>query len=151
MKDWPKLESYIYDNCLTDDIDIFIGKIITKIDIEDICHDPKNSSDIQKTIIFTFDSGHIVYMFHQEDCCSIADIKDIVGDLEDLIGTPILEAECVKSHNEVELGGDSETWTFYKFATIKGSVTIDWLGESNGYYNEEVDLFLVKEPENKTN
>ena len=77
---------------------------------------------------------------------------DVVGDLKDLIGNPILLAEEV-------VGGDTPedinrelsnnfTWTFYKLSTIMGSVTIRWLGESNGYYSESVHFSKTecKEP-----
>ena len=76
---------------------------------------------------------------------------DIVGDLTDLIGTPLLEAEEVTSSRENPEGveipeyQDSFTWTFYKFGTIKGFVTITWYGESNGYYNESVSFEEVEE------
>ena len=73
---------------------------------------------------------------------------DIVGDLKDLIGQPLLMAEeitneqCVNPDSVKVLPDyqDSFTWTFYKLATIKGSVTISWYGQSNGYYNESVSF-----------
>jgi hypothetical protein len=69
---------------------------------------------------------------------------DVVGDLKDLIGNPILLAEeVVGGDTPEELDNDpseSYTWTFYKLSTIRGSVTIRWLGESNGYYSESVNF-----------
>ena len=86
------------------------------------------------------------FMFaHSQDCCERVDINDIVGDLQDLVGEPLLLAEQVQGETPVDFDeGDHEsvTWTFYKFATRKGYVDVRWLGESNGYYSEGVDLFV---------
>ncbi len=86
------------------------------------------------------------FMFaHSQDCCECVDINDIVGDLQDLVGSPMLQAEEVSGVTPVEfdeMEHDSVTWTFYKFATRKGYVDVRWLGESNGYYSESVELFV---------
>ena len=82
-----------------------------------------------------------------QDCCESVDIDDVCGDLGDLVGSPILQAEEVDG-GQLPAREDgyevSYTWTFYKFATIKGSVTVRWYGESNGYYSEEVDFKIVR-------
>jgi hypothetical protein len=79
--------------------------------------------------------------FHYQDCCESVDINDIVGDLEDLVGEPLLIAEEVSGATEPdEEHYESYTYTFYKFATRKGYVDVRWLGESNGYYSESVSL-----------
>ena len=81
---------------------------------------------------------------HQQDCCERVAIEDFEGDIEDLVGQVLLEAEEVvngtgKRHKgKLPDYADSTTWTFYKFRTTKGRLWVRWLGESNGYYSERV-------------
>ncbi len=95
---------------------------------------------------FYLTEDHYVRMHHNQDCCESVTIEDIVGDLEDLVGTPLLVVEERVSHNEdgtEEMYADSYTWTYYSFRTIKGSVDIRWYGSSNGYYSESVNVDVI--------
>lgn len=96
------------------------------------------------TLSFSGDDGAFTF-WHDSDCCETVDIEDICGDLEDLVGSPLLMAEEVQGEDPRPDDADyeSRTWTFYKFATAKGYVTVRWLGESNGYYSEDVTLSFI--------
>jgi hypothetical protein len=103
-------------------------------------------------ILFTTDAGDQYRLFHRYVCCEEVTVEDVIGDLEDLVGAPILMAEAVSSacHPEgvtkapTDPDNKSVTWTFYKFATVKGYVTIRWYGASTGAYSETVDFERVK-------
>ena len=101
-------------------------------------------------ILFETISGDRYKLYHEQNCCENVNVEDIIGDLEDLIGSPLLMAEEVSHRDEnpegidVPEGQESFTWTFYKLATIRGSVTIRWYGQSNGYYSESVDFARIK-------
>lgn len=94
-------------------------------------------------MFFTAEDGRVWRFYYEQDCCASCYIEDVCGDLTDLVGSPILEAEEVDNIPEPEFTvGDyvpeSYTWTFYRFATAKGHVTVRWFGSSNGYYSESV-------------
>jgi len=89
-----------------------------------------------------FSDGTKAVWYHCQDCCESVRIEDVCGDPADLIGVPLLVAEQCDNIDDPGKPGpysDSYTWTFYRFATSKGSVTVRWLGESNGYYSESVN------------
>jgi hypothetical protein len=94
------------------------------------------------TLTFGLSDGTTAMLYHDQDCCEHVYLEDVAGDLQDLIGTPLLIAEEVSNATEPEhsYGDDAHQWTFYKLATIKGHVTLRWLGESNGYYSMAVDF-----------
>ena len=119
-------------------IDALIGKTLVSVTGE-------VGSDV---IQFIDQSGKEYQMYHCQDCCESVTVEDICGDLMDLIGSPILQASEESSNINPEgvnpeYRQDSFTWTFYRLATMKGSVVIRWYGESNGYYSEEVDFCEV--------
>lgn len=103
-----------------------------------------------REIVFVEEDGSIYKLYHEQDCCESVRVEDICGDLNDLVGSPIVMAEEITNDGAEPEGWkpdeymDSYTWTFYKFATIKGYVTIRWLGESNGYYSEHVSFEKVE-------
>ena len=123
-----------YDYNSSANIADMVGKVFTSV------------TETGDTMVFENATERYVF-FHEQNCCESVGINDVVGDLSDLVGEPLLIADEVSG--EAPVGFDDEyhesvTWTFYKFATRKGYVDVRWLGESNGYYSESVDLGYEK-------
>ena len=117
-------------------LDQLLGRTISKIECGEQYSDE---------LIFHFIGGLVVKFHHEQDCCESVTIEDIIGELDDLVGAPLLQCEEVTNRDQnvkPHEYSDSYTWTFYKFATRKGFVTVRWLGESNGYYSESVNVAL---------
>ena len=79
-----------------------VGKILVNIENKD------------DELIFHCENGEIYKLYHMQDCCESVSIDDITGDLNDLIGTPILVAEEVNNEQfEKEFAA--------KFKEVQGS------------------------------
>lgn len=120
-----------------DKFEDLLGKTLIGVEVHD-----------DSIVFITKDAQYQLY--HEQDCCESVYVEDIIGDVDDLIGSPLLMAEEVTNADEpVDSKVDksyrdySETWTFYKLATIKGYVTIRWYGSSNGYYSESVTFAKI--------
>ena len=111
----------------------FAGHTITKIERTD------------EELIFTLSDGEKYMLHHRQDCCEDVYLEDVTGELDDLIGLPILKADEATNSTDNPEGvtpeyQDSFTWTFYHLSTFKGTVSLRWYGSSNGYYSESVNL-----------
>jgi len=119
---------------------IGIGKLVGKeLKSINVCRE-ENSNYIE----LVSKGASSYYIFHDPSCSENVYIESIVGDINDLIDTPIILAEVSSNTIDPAKGEDlSYMWTFYRFRTVKGNVDIRWYGESNGYYSEEVDIVEI--------
>lgn len=113
-----------------------VGKTFIKVE------KAKDASDLY----FIMADGTGYRMYHPQDCCENVYLEDVAGDLEDLVGSPIVSA--TEDTDEITpkdvWHDDCFKWTFYNIATAKGWVTLRWYGESNGYYGVGVDIEKVE-------
>lgn len=99
----------------------------------------------EDAIKFTFDNNDTAILEHDQECCENVELIDICGDLEDLIGSPLLVSEEISGGFEsepkkIESYQEEPYFTFYRFGTKKGYVTILFRGQSNGYYGVSASL-----------
>jgi len=93
-------------------------------------------------VIFNTKEGRTFKMYHEQDCCESVSFSEAQGEIEDLIGFPIVLAERV-AEEDTSGNYESASWTFYRIATERGLVVFRWHGDSNGYYSEEAHFSEV--------
>ena len=100
----------------------------------------KHIDNLGEELIFHFTDGEKYVMKHFQDCCESVYIEDICGELTDLYDSPLIRAE-ERVDSIPDLPYEEGRYTFYEFATNKGSVTIRWNGTSNGFYSMSVSFY----------
>ena len=112
------------------------GKIITAI---------VGLKDESQTVDIHTKDGYIYRLEHIQDCCEYVRVFNFVGDANDIYGSEIVLAE---DDNPMDnpfapeyKAYEHNTWTVFKLvAANESSLEIWWLGESNGYYSENVNF-----------
>lgn len=108
-----------------------VGTVLSVIDVED------------DRVTFTLSDGRSVQLFHEQNCCETVLLHNVNSSWTDLLDSPILFAEESSNLTDQVLDSDynqSHTWTFYRIGTVKGTVVMRWLGTSNGYCSESVNV-----------
>lgn len=141
----PKIKEFGYDVSEINEyafeykcnMSVLKGKVIKSI------HGLDKYSDL--IIIETYD-GDLLLMFHDQDCCENVWLEDfvyngtIIGDSPTTF-VPILVSEERTDSQDTDWG--SQTYTYYTIASVFGQLDLRWLGESNGYYSEEVSTICI--------
>jgi hypothetical protein len=101
------------------------------------------------SIMITTECDRKFMFYHDQDCCESVGIYDSKGDLKSLVGKRLeyvgREVCDIPEDVTYEERDDSYTWTNLIFRTTNETVISRWIGESNGYYSENVDLEEITE------
>lgn len=119
-------------------IETLAGETLTHIDVD----------EKENVILLTTESGRQVRIEHDQDCCESVYIEDTEGDWRELIGKPIIAAteEIIPGGDPPPQYPDSWTRTNLTFKVDGATVINRWIGESNGYYSETVDIKEIGNP-----
>jgi len=107
-----------------------VGEVLDSVDI-----DKKENQ-----ILLTTRSGRRFLVYHEQDCCESVAISGQDGSFDKLIGKPIVEARDIAVDTSEEAIDSSQTTTTLVFRVDDQTVISRWIGDSNGYYSESVEI-----------
>ncbi len=93
-------------------------------------------------LVIIFTDGSELRQFHEQDGYEYVAITQFDGNCQKHIGA---EVYCIEEEINTNPEGydDSATETFYTLVTTKGYLDWRWVGESNGYYSESVEMQFI--------
>jgi hypothetical protein len=111
-------------------IESLVGETLTYIDID----------DDEGKIMLTTESGRQFMIHHYQDCCEVVRMESTEGDWDALIGKVIEIATHEEEEGPERQYSDHVTETTLTFKVDGATIISRWIGESNGYYSESVDI-----------
>ena len=114
------------------------GEVLKYIDI-----DPEKDE-----ILLTTESGRQILIHHVQDCYESVAIEGTDGEWRELVGKPLVEVTQEETEGGEPPSEYSESWTrtTLMFKVNDATVISRWIGESNGYYSESVDICELTRP-----
>jgi len=109
------------------------GKIIKEI----------NGLEIGSREVFIRTNDGTYRLYHQQDCCEYVCVVKVIGNVNELIGEVLFAEEDAGASDPDwynESFNYSHTWTKYVLKTANASLEFWFLGESNGYYSENISI-----------
>lgn len=113
------------------DAKTLVGEVLTHVDVLG-----------EEGIMLTTESGRRIKIYHEQDCCEHVRIVGTDGEWKDLYGKVIDEVDHKAVQSDVALC-ESKTDSTLTFKAGYKTVISRWIGESNGYYSESVDLMEI--------
>jgi hypothetical protein len=107
-----------------------VGEVLDAVDID----------REENQILLTTRSGRRFMVYHEQDCCESVRMVGQNGSFDKLIGKPIVEARDIAVDTSEEAIDSSQTTTTLVFRVDDQTVISRWIGDSNGYYSESVDI-----------
>ena len=121
------------------DPDLWLRRIFKHVHVTP--ESERDASDILVWFITNHNTG--VALGHIQECCEEVNLVEYHADLEDLVDSPILQADCSCSVLPDTDDYSFNTARFYKFATVKGYVTFRFTSSTSGAYSDAVQMFQV--------
>lgn len=109
----------------------------------------RNCRDTSEQFLLTTVSGRQIAITHIRDCCESVHVESTAGDWTEIIGKVIIDASrrtvVIRGCNDVYEGRDRLEETYIEFDANDATLVQKWIGNSNGYYSTDANLYEIEQ------